>query len=105
MQARASSGNPRVRLTSRRGIGCPPLVSVPWPGYDVRDSPPSTRGAMPAIRHHVHIASTPRKVWAALTTAEGLMNWWVDEARVDSRKGGRVVIEFEDDEDPSRRVG
>ena len=53
---------------------------------------------MPAIRHHVHIASTPRKVWAALTTAEGLMNWWVDEARVDSRKGGRVVIEFEDDE-------
>lgn len=53
---------------------------------------------MPAIRHHVHIATSPRKVWKALTTSEGLMDWWVDEATVDSRKGGRVVVQFEDDE-------
>ena len=53
---------------------------------------------MPAIRHHVHIAASPRQVWRALTTGNGLMSWWVDAATVENRKGGRVVVEFEDDE-------
>ncbi len=53
---------------------------------------------MPAIRHHVHIAASPRQVWQAITTTDGLLSWWVDEAEVDSRKGGRVVVQFEDDE-------
>ena len=47
---------------------------------------------MPAIRRHVHIACPPRAVWRALTTADGLEKWLADEARVDGRKGGRVVL-------------
>lgn len=46
---------------------------------------------MPSIRRHVNIATTPRLVWNALTTAEGLTRWLVDEARVDGRMGGRVL--------------
>ncbi len=53
---------------------------------------------MPAIRRQVLIAAPPRTVWRALTTAEGLTGWLVDEARVDARKGGRVVLVGEDDE-------
>jgi uncharacterized protein YndB with AHSA1/START domain len=47
---------------------------------------------MPAIRQQINVAASPRAVWNALTTAEGLTAWWVDEARVDPRTGGRVVV-------------
>jgi len=53
---------------------------------------------MPAVRQQINIAAGPRTVWRALTTAEGLTSWWVDEARVDARAGGRVVLVSEDDE-------
>ena len=53
---------------------------------------------MPAIRRHIHIATGPRRVWKALTTAEGLTSWLADEARIDARKGGRVVMVGEDDD-------
>jgi uncharacterized protein YndB with AHSA1/START domain len=61
---------------------------------------------MPAIRRHVLIATTPRKVWRALTTDDGLKDWLADEARIDARKGGRVVLQFEgDDGEPVEAVG
>ncbi len=47
---------------------------------------------MPAIRRQVNIAAAQRAVWNALTTAEGLTSWWADEARIEPRAGGRVVI-------------
>lgn len=53
---------------------------------------------MPAIRQQISIAASPRAVWSALTTAEGLTQWWVDQARVDARVGGRVVLSSTDDE-------
>jgi uncharacterized protein YndB with AHSA1/START domain len=53
---------------------------------------------MPSIRRHVNIATNPRSVWNALTTADGLTSWLVDEARVDARKGGRVVWTQEGDD-------
>ena len=53
---------------------------------------------MSAIRHQINIAVPSRVVWKALTTAEGLMSWWADEARIDARPGGRVVITTEDDD-------
>lgn len=53
---------------------------------------------MPAIRRHIHIAAAPRAIWKALTTAEGLTGWLADEARIEPRKGGRVVLVNEDDE-------
>lgn len=61
---------------------------------------------MPAIRQQINIAASPRVVWRALTTADGLTSWWVDEARVDGRTGGRVVVVTEDDEgEPVEEAG
>lgn len=53
---------------------------------------------MPSIRRQILIAAAPRTVWRSLTTGEGLAEWWADEARIDARKGGRVVVVSLDDE-------
>ncbi len=53
---------------------------------------------MPAVRRQTLIAAPPRTVWTTITTAEGLKQWLVDDARIDGRKGGRVVFVTEDDE-------
>ncbi len=53
---------------------------------------------MSAIRHQINIAATVRTVWRALTTEEGVTSWWVDEARIDARTGGRIVLISEDDD-------
>ena len=61
---------------------------------------------MAAIRHQINIAASTRSVWNALTTADGLASWWVDEARIDAREGGRVVLTSEgDDGEPVQEVG
>ncbi len=61
---------------------------------------------MPAIRQQINIAAPTRAVWRALTTSEGLTSWWVDEARVDAREGGRIVLVSEgDDGEPVQEVG
>ena len=61
---------------------------------------------MPSVRQQLNIAAPPRTVWAALTTAEGLTSWWVDEARVDAREGGRIVLTSEgDDGEPVEECG
>ena len=53
---------------------------------------------MPAIRRTINIAAAPREVWKALTTADGIKRWWADEARVDAREGGRIVLTAEGDD-------
>ena len=40
------------------------------------------------IERTVEVAAPPDKVWAALTTAEGLAAWFGDEASIDLRPGG-----------------
>jgi uncharacterized protein YndB with AHSA1/START domain len=40
------------------------------------------------IERTVEIAHAPAKVWAALTTADGLAAWFGDEATIDLRPGG-----------------
>src|SRR5262249_41984366 len=40
------------------------------------------------IERTVELAHPPGKVWAALTTAEGLAAWFGDEATIDLRPGG-----------------
>src|SRR5258708_30134763 len=40
------------------------------------------------IERTVELAHPPGKVWAALTTAEGLAAWFGDEAAIDLRPGG-----------------
>lgn len=47
---------------------------------------------MPMIRRQVSIAASPRTVWSALTTNEGLCRWLADSARVDARAGGRLTL-------------
>ena len=40
------------------------------------------------IERTLELAHPPAKVWAALTTAEGLAAWFGDEAAIDLRPGG-----------------
>ena len=70
-------------------------------------SGPRARGeSMAAIRHQINIAVPSRVVWRALTTVEGLTSWWADEARVDPRPGGRLVVTTEgDDGEPVEERG
>ena len=71
---------------------------------NVRDATPSTgraqldgchrvpRMAFPdRIERTVHVPQPPARVWAALTTAEGLAGWFGDEARIDLREGGSEI--------------
>jgi len=58
------------------------------------------------VRQQINIAASVRVIWNALTTAEGLSSWWVDEARVDTRPGGRIVVTTEDDDGaPIEEIG
>jgi len=47
---------------------------------------------MPDILHRVGIGVPPKKVYEALTTIQGLRNWWTTETKGNARKGG--VIDF-----------
>jgi uncharacterized protein YndB with AHSA1/START domain len=44
------------------------------------------------IERTVEIAHPPAKVWAALTTAEGLGTWFGNEASIDLRPGGTAQL-------------
>jgi uncharacterized protein YndB with AHSA1/START domain len=44
------------------------------------------------IERTVDIAHPPAKVWAALTTAEGLGTWFGNEATIDLRPGGMASM-------------
>jgi uncharacterized protein YndB with AHSA1/START domain len=60
---------------------------------------------MAAIRRHVYIANGARAVWQALTTAEGLEKWLAEDARVDGRVGGRVILSGTDMDSEHDLVG
>jgi uncharacterized protein YndB with AHSA1/START domain len=55
-------------------------------------------GAMMAfpdrIERTVEIAHPPAKVWAALTTPDGLSAWFGQEATIDLRPGGSASMKF-----------
>ena len=46
------------------------------------------------IERTVDIAHPPAKVWAALTTAEGLGTWFGNEAKIDLRPGGSAQMSW-----------
>jgi uncharacterized protein YndB with AHSA1/START domain len=46
------------------------------------------------IERTVEIAHPPARVWAALTTAEGLAAWFGDEASIDLRPGGAARMSW-----------
>jgi uncharacterized protein YndB with AHSA1/START domain len=46
------------------------------------------------IERTVELAHPPARVWAALTTAEGLSAWFGDEATIDLRPGGAARMRW-----------
>jgi uncharacterized protein YndB with AHSA1/START domain len=56
------------------------------------------------IERTVEIAHPPEKVWAALTTAEGLGTWFGDEATIDLRPGGTAQVRWAGEHAATLRV-
>jgi uncharacterized protein YndB with AHSA1/START domain len=56
------------------------------------------------IERTVDIAHPPAKVWAALTTAEGLGTWFGNEAEIDLRPGGSAWMKWSDGPTAEMRV-
>ncbi len=56
------------------------------------------------IERIVEIAHPPAKVWAALTTAEGLSAWFGNEARIDLRPGGLAWMKWDSGHTAEMRV-
>jgi uncharacterized protein YndB with AHSA1/START domain len=56
------------------------------------------------IQRTVEIAHTPARVWAALTTAEGLAAWFGDAATIDLRPGGAAQMTWTAGHKASMRI-
>ncbi|MEV6912026.1 SRPBCC domain-containing protein [Amycolatopsis sp. NPDC051071] len=56
------------------------------------------------IERTVEIAHPPAKVWAALTTAEGLGTWFGNQASIDLRPGGDAEMKWDDGNKANMRV-
>jgi uncharacterized protein YndB with AHSA1/START domain len=56
------------------------------------------------IERTMEVAHSPRKVWAALTTAEGLGAWLGNEATIDLRPGGSARMRWTDGHTVGMRV-
>ena len=46
------------------------------------------------ILHRVGTSATPEKVFAALTTIDGLRRWWTSTAKGNPKQGGRIDFGF-----------
>ncbi|WP_405733982.1 SRPBCC domain-containing protein [Streptomyces sp. NBC_00028] len=49
---------------------------------------------MPDILHRIGITSSPDAVYTALTTVEGLANWWTQDTEGDPGVGGVIRFRF-----------
>jgi uncharacterized protein YndB with AHSA1/START domain len=56
------------------------------------------------IERTVEVDQPPGKVWAALTTAEGLRAWFGDEATIDLRPGGSAQLMWAEGHTADMRV-
>jgi uncharacterized protein YndB with AHSA1/START domain len=56
------------------------------------------------IERVIEIAHPPAKVWAALTTAEGLGSWFGNQATIDLRPGGSARMTWTDGPTADMRV-
>jgi uncharacterized protein YndB with AHSA1/START domain len=50
---------------------------------------------MVEILHRIGVTSAPEKVYAALTTVDGLAGWWTEDTHGDSDLGGVLQFRFE----------
>ncbi|GAB3647565.1 SRPBCC family protein [Glycomyces tarimensis] len=56
------------------------------------------------LERTVDIAHPPERVWAALTTAEGLSGWFGEAATIDLRPGGAAWMRWADGQTARARV-
>jgi uncharacterized protein YndB with AHSA1/START domain len=63
-----------------------------------------TVGFPDRIERTVELGAPPQKVWAALTTAEGLAAWFGNEATIDLRPGGSAQMKWTDGPTANMRV-
>ena len=56
------------------------------------------------IERTIEVAHPPAKVWAALTTAEGLGTWFGNAATIDLRPGGTAQMTWTGGEKASMRI-
>ena len=56
------------------------------------------------IERTVDLAQPPDKVWAALTTAEGLASWFGQQATIDLRPGGAASMTWDSGHTAGMRV-
>lgn len=56
------------------------------------------------IERTIEIAHPPTKVWAALTTAEGLGTWFGNQASIDLRPGGDAEMKWDNGHQANMRV-
>jgi uncharacterized protein YndB with AHSA1/START domain len=56
------------------------------------------------IERTLDLAHPPAKVWAALTTAEGLGTWFGNRATVDLRPGGSALLEWDSGDKAELRI-
>lgn len=49
---------------------------------------------MANIVHRIGIKASAAQVYKALTTIEGLANWWTEETRGDAKAGGKIEFTF-----------
>jgi uncharacterized protein YndB with AHSA1/START domain len=56
------------------------------------------------IERTIELAHPPQKVWAAITTPEGLGTWFGNKATIDLRPGGAAQMSWDDGAEASMRV-
>ena len=49
---------------------------------------------MVAIKHYLLIKSPPGKVYQALTTRDGISNWWTEQTEIGKKVGDMNVFDF-----------
>jgi uncharacterized protein YndB with AHSA1/START domain len=60
---------------------------------------------MATVRYQVLIDASQRAVWNALTTPEGVAQWWATDGRIDARESGRIVLGHVCGDDRLEEVG
>ena len=59
---------------------------------------------MYSIKHLFHINASKEKVFEAISTANGLSNWWTIQTTGDPAFGGTLAFRFGDHEGPQMKV-
>ena len=61
---------------------------------------------MPSILHRIIIHASPEKIYEAVSTVEGLRNWWTEDISIDTdemREGTKIQFRF-GDQGPDMKV-